>query len=211
MSLWYYFTVITQITSKFHRRIALIDFFLILFSLTCLCEARVLLTNGDFEQELRYGWQQLIVRPTWYDTIDLAAKYDSDPDLEIRVKKYHYTSAKVYQTVNIPTTDLQFSIAAQLLAHEHPSTSTYYWSAAAVVLRYLDNNYNLLGETRITNKSLHCPWNNTSSIHLINVIDTNNWYTYSFNIDNELNNLPGINRGNIKKVQVALFDTTNGC
>ena len=176
-----------------------------------LSNAAVLLTNGDFEQNLENGWSLRIVTPTYGDTVDIAAKYDSDPDNEVRVKKHHATLAKLYQSVNIPTTDLEFSVSAKLFAYEYPSTSTYYWSAAAVVLSYLDNNSNLLGQTRINNKSQHCPWVNSNTVHLINVTDTANWYTYSFNINNELNNLPGINRGNIKKIQVALLDTTNGC
>ncbi len=175
------------------------------------CKASVLLTNGDFEQDLRSGWLYRVVTPTYDDSLGRDIKYDPDPDYEVYVKKHHATLAKLYQTVNIPTTDLEFSVTAHLYAYEYPSTSTYYWSAAAVVLSYLDNNYNLLGVTRITNKSLHCPWANTPTIHLINVIDTINWHTYSFNLNNELNNLPGINRNNVKKIQVALMDTTNGC
>lgn len=188
------------------RPIWLISLLIIAF-----CQASVLLTNGDFEQDLRAGWQYRLVTPTYDDSLGRDTKYHPDEDYEVFVKKHHATLAKLYQTVNIPTTDLEFSVSAQLYAYEYPSPSTYYWSAAAVVLIYLDNNNNRLGETRITNKSQHCPWSNSSTLHLINVTDTLNWHTYNFNLNSELNYLPGVNRSNIKKIQVALIDTTNGC
>ncbi len=176
-----------------------------------LSRGRVLITNGDFEQDLRIGWVMSLIDPTYGDTIDCLSKFDPDPDNELRVKKHHATLAKIHQTVNIPTTDLLFSISAKLYAYEHPSPSPYYWSASAIALRYLDRNYNLLGETRIAYKSPHCPWHNSPTLHIINVNDTLNWHTYSFNINDELNNLPGVNQNNIKKIQIALLDTTNGC
>ncbi|MCX8015687.1 MAG: hypothetical protein N2748_06660 [candidate division WOR-3 bacterium] len=190
------------------HRIILFSYLLGLINLSI---SRVLLTNGDFEQELKAGWILTFVDPTYGDTIDCLQKFDPDPDYEVRVKKHHATLAKIHQTVNIPTTDLQFSVSTKLYAYEHPSPLTYYWSASAIALRYLDDNYNLLGETRLTNKSLHCPWTNSPTVHLINVTDTINWHTYSFNLNTELNNLPGVNRNNIKKIQIALLDTTNGC
>jgi hypothetical protein len=178
--------------------------------------AGALLTNGDFEENLNIssptaGWKYRVVTPTYADSLGRDSKYNADPDYEVYVKKHHATLAKLYQTVNIPTTDLEFAASALMCAYEYPSTSTYYWSAAAIALRYLDGNNDLLGETRITNKSEHCPWVNSNTLHLINVTDTVDWYDYIFNINDELDNLPGINRTNIKKIQVAIIDTTNGC
>ncbi|MEO0072442.1 MAG: hypothetical protein ABIK10_03225 [candidate division WOR-3 bacterium] len=169
-----------------------------------------LLTNGDFEQPLNISWYSSIISATSYDTIDRQAYFHPDPDYEVRVKKYDAVCAKLYQTVPIPTTDLDFSVNAKLYAYEYnPSAS--YWAAAAVILRYLDSNNNLLGETRITYKTPHSPWINTSTIHLINAPDPNNWYQYSFNLNSELTNLPGVNPSAIRKIQVVLMDTTDGC
>ncbi|MEO0077250.1 MAG: hypothetical protein ABIK19_06250 [candidate division WOR-3 bacterium] len=169
-----------------------------------------LLTNGDFEQPLNIGWYSSFGLPGAYDTIDRQTYFDPDPDYEARVKKYDEMYAKLYQTVNVPTTDLDFSINAKLYAYEYTPGSGY-WAAAAVCLRYLGANNNLLGETRIFHKTASCPWTNSSTIHLIHVTDPNNWYNYSFNLNNELANLPGVNAHNIKKIQVVLIDTTNGC
>lgn len=169
-----------------------------------------LLTNGDFEQPLNVGWSSAFGLQNTSDTIDRQTYFDFDPDYEVRVKKYDEIYAKLYQTVNIPTTDLDFSVTAKLYALEYTPTATY-WAAAAICLRYLDANGNQLGETRIAYKTPHSPWTSTSTIHLINVTDPNNWYNYSFNLNNELANLPGVNPTQIRKVQIALLDTTNGC
>jgi hypothetical protein len=175
-----------------------------------ICSAGVLMTNGDFEQELSVGWNQMIGSALSTDTIDRSTAYNPDPDYEVKVKKYDATHAKLYQTINIPTTDLQFSITANLYAYEY-NTSATYWSAAAVCLRYLDNNDALLGETRIAHKSPHCPWTSSNTVHIITELFPNSWVNYSFNINDELVNLPGVTLSNIKKIQVALLDTTNGC
>jgi hypothetical protein len=170
-----------------------------------------LLTNGDFEQPLNVGWTSGIGTLTTSDTIDRAIDFHPDPDFEARVKKYDATHAKLSQTVTIPTiNDLQFSAYAKLYAYEYNSTTTY-WAAAAVVLRYLDYNNNLLAETRISYKSPHSPWVNTNTVHLIQIHDPNNWYTHTLNISTELTNFTGVNINNIKKIEVALFDTTDGC
>lgn len=185
-------------------------YLVLLLAVMKLCFAVRLLTNGDFEQPLTVGWNQHIGTPYIQDTIDRQTYFNPDSDYEARVKKYEATHAILFQTVNVPTTDIQFSVFAKLYARELDSASTN-WSAATITLRYLDNDSNLLGETRIVYKSPHCPLTNSSTVHLIEVPDTNNWYNYTFVVADELNNLPGVNPSNIKKVQVALLDTTIGC
>ena len=184
--------------------------YLVLLLFIGVGSAGVLMTNGTFEQALTVGWSQAIGTPLSSDTIDRQIYFDPDADYEARVKKYDATHAILYQTVNIPTTDLNFSVNAKLYAYEDNSTTSY-WAAAAVILRYLDNSNNLLGETRIAYKSPHCPWTNSNTVHIITVTNPNNWSNYSFNIDSELSNLPLLNPRNIKKIQIALLDTTDGC
>lgn len=170
-----------------------------------------LMTNGDFEQSIGVGWTTSIGSQTSYDTIDRQTHFHPDPDYEARVKKYDATLAELSQIVTIPTIhDLQFSASAKLYAYEY-NTSATYWAAAAICLKYLGASNNLLAETRITNKSMHCPWTSSNTLHLITVTDPNNWYNYSFNIISELQNFPTINPNVIKKIEVALIDTTNGC
>jgi len=112
--------------------------------------------------------------------------------------------------VDVPSTDIQFSVTTKLSAFEFNQYANY-WAAAAVCLRYFSSNNNLLGETRIVYKSPHYPWSNSNTVHLISVSDSSNWHTYSFNLNDELTNLSGINTANIKKIQIVLMDTTNGC
>lgn len=185
-------------------------YILLCLAITSIAIAGRLVVNGDFEQPLNVGWSSAIGLQNTSDTIDRQTYFDADPDYEVRVKKYDETYANLYQTIDVPTTDLDFSINAKLYAYEY-SPGSGYWAAAAVCLRYLGQNNNLLGETRIYHKTASCPWTNTSSIHLIQVADPNNWYTYNFNIAAELTNLPFINANNIRKIQIALLDTTNGC
>ena len=172
--------------------------------------AGVLLTNGDFEQTLDTGWAQRIQGGSAQDTIDRQTYFDPDGDYEARVKKYDDAYAKLWQTVAVPTTDLEFSVYTKLYAYEFDMLGTN-WISAAIVLAYLDADDNVLGQTRICRNSPHCPYTNTSSFHMIPHLDPNSWSTYSFNINDELANLPGITPSDIAKITVALFDTTNGC
>lgn len=184
--------------------------YIALFLIIGISNAGVLLTNGDFEQDLDTGWTQTIQGALYLDTIDRATNYDPDPDYEARVKKYDAVYAKLSQTVNIETTDLEFFVSAKLYAYEYTPTVNY-WASASVVLWYLDNNGDLLGETRICYNSPHCPYINSATFHMIEVADPNNWYDYSFNLDDELINLSGVNPLDIAKIEVALYDTTDGC
>jgi len=181
-------------------------YLILLLIIIGFCSAGHLLTNGNFEQQLNVGWSQTIGTQGTADTIDRLL--DIFNNNIVRVKKYDATHAILYQTVDVPTTDLEFSVLANLYAYEYNSTTTY-WAATAVCLRYLDNNNVLLGESRITSKTLHCPWISSNTLHIIN--QWLPWSTYSFNINTELANLPGVNPSDIKKIQVALIDTTDGC
>jgi hypothetical protein len=168
------------------------------------------LVNGNFEQELSVGWNQFIEYQYSSDTIDRAVNLDSDTDYEARIKKHDASCAKLDQTVNITSTNMQFSVRANLSANEFNQYATY-WSAAAICLRYLGSNNDLLGETRIVYKSPHCPWVNSNTVHLIEVSAPDTWQTYSFNLNTELTNLSGVTPANIKMIQVVVMDTTNGC
>ena len=172
--------------------------------------AAVLLTNGDFEEALAVGWTQTIQGENYYDTLDRGIDFDPDPDYEARVKKYDASYAKLFQVVNIATTDLEFHASARLYAYEYNPATTY-WAAAALVISYLDDDNNVLGETRICHLSPHCPWTGSDYIHIIETTDPYNWYEYSFNIDDELANLPGVIPADIASIGIAVYDTTNGC
>jgi hypothetical protein len=167
--------------------------------------ASTLLTNGDFEKDLTDGWQ--IFQFSTADTIDRGTGYDPDPDYELYVlRNYGNGYCRVWQSVDIPTTDLAFSIKARLWAYDNDA-DTLCWAAAAVIVSYLDQAGSIIGETRIVNMTTPCPWINTPTLHLISANDTL-WHTYAFNVNAELANLPGVNPSVVKKIRVAAYDTT---
>jgi len=184
--------------------------YMVPFLVIGISSAGPLLTNGDFEQTLDTAWTQTAYYPTYLDTIDRATGFHPDLDYEVRVKKYDYAYARLSQTVDIWTTDLEFSVDAKLYAYEYTSTASY-WATASIVLAYRNVNGGLLGQTRICYNTPHCPYTNSSTFHMRLAPDPNNWYTYSFNINDELDSLPGVNPADVAKIEVALYDTTNGC
>jgi hypothetical protein len=168
-----------------------------------------LMINGDFEESLLHGWLQ--ARSGLNIVINRAINYDPDPDYEVYVSKANLDGyARLYQVINIldfPLTELEFSANAKLYAYDDWPGA---WTAAAVIVSYLNGSDSLLGETKICRYSLDCPWVSCSTLHLITVSDTN-WNNYSFNIVDELENLPGINPLEISKIEVALFCTNDWC
>jgi hypothetical protein len=174
-----------------------------LVSLIGLASASTLLTNGDFEQEFSVGWQNSA--PGYYDSLIRGSTYQPDPDMEAYMFHAYGGYFKLSQTVDIPATDLQFSIDASMSAYDN-NADTLCWAAAAVTISYLDESNAVLGQTRIGKYTTPCPWVSSNILHLIPVADES-WHTYSFSITSELGNLPGVNPLLIKKVEVALFDT----
>ena len=171
-----------------------------------LANAGVLLTNGDIELDLDTGWSQSSSGVNV--TIDRATTYDPDPDYEAQVYKGTGSGyARLFQAVDIPTTDLEFSVYAKVYAYDNHTTA---WCGAGVIISYLNENGSLLGDTRICMRSTQCPWSNSATRHIIEATDSM-WHNYAFNIDAELTNLPGVNPANVKKIEVALFDSTYHC
>jgi hypothetical protein len=178
--------------------------YLILFLLAGICSASVLLTNGDFEQPLTTGWQQ--VASGSYSVINRATTYDPDPDYEAYAKDQYGSYARLWQTVDIPTTDLEFAVNAKLYSYDN-NADTLCWAGAAIDISYLDSYGQLLGETRICQVTTPCPWSNSATCHLIMAPNTD-WNPYSFNINSELANLPGVNAADVSKIEVALYAKT---
>lgn len=180
-----------------------------LFLAVCLSSAGKLGINGEFEQPLTDGWSQTINGLNV--TIDRATDYDPDPDYEAYV--YKGTGGgycRLYQVANIfdiPLNELDFSVNAKLYAYDNDPEA---YTGAAVELIYLDENDSCLGATKICARSSQCPWSNTSNHHIIDAPNTQ-WNNYTFNISDELTNLPGIAPGDIKKIQISLIDSTYHC
>ncbi|KPK72427.1 hypothetical protein AMJ87_04785 [candidate division WOR_3 bacterium SM23_60] len=172
-----------------------------LLLLVAFGSASVLITNGEFEEELSTGWSQLM-SGAGVMQITRNTTYDPDPDYEVFVHKGDGTgSSTLHQITPIPTTDLEFSVNAKFYVF---GTSSQCWSGAAVSISYLDPSDSLLGWTRICARTAACPWVNNNSCHVIQAADTA-WHNYAFNIADELTYLPGINGANIAKIEVSLI------
>lgn len=164
------------------------------------------LTNPGFEQDLSIGWISYMANPS-YDTIIRGTTYEPDTDYEVMTASHFGYLTKLYQTVDIPSTnDISFTIKAKIIAEDN-NGDTLCWAAGAVVVNYMNTTGTVLGQTRICRFSPPCPWTNSSTRHLIMVADTL-WHTYSFTLNTELANLPGVTPSQVKKIQVCLFDTT---
>ncbi len=172
-------------------------------------EGAELITNGDFEQTLDVGWHKYQdISPSGTGTI-FRSNYDSDANMEARtyIRNGYYNT--LYQTVPITSTNISFSATIKLRG----SSSALYghYSTAAFIIYYLNSSDTLLGETRICRFTTNCDWVNTSTVHLIKTSSTD-WNDYSFNIQEELSNLSGVNSSDIAKIKVALYSySTPGC
>jgi hypothetical protein len=178
--------------------------YVLLFVLTLGACATELLTNGDFEQPLDSGWvvdSGGHARPTLGRAPDL----QPDPDYEARI---HLGPADGYaaiaQTVPVPGVALRFRADLCLYAHMLEQIN---WAAASCRIAYRDSTLAPLGETRIYVYHRNCPWQNTSTLHLVLAPDSF-WHSYGFDVAAELaSNLPGVDPTRVRYVTVALRDT----
>lgn len=183
--------------------------YLILLVMMGLAMGSNYVTNGDFEQAFTNGWTEY--SPDGYGYFTRSTTYDPDPNYE--AYGYRYGSGgmgagydKLYQTFDIPLTNLDFSANVRLDAWDNGSS----WCGAALSIYYHNGSGQVIGVTRICRYSGGCPWSNTSSQHLIYASDTS-WHNYSFNIETELGNLSAVDPEDVAAITVALIDTAYNC
>ena len=165
-----------------------------------LGSASVLIVNGDFEAPLSEGWSQ-IMSGAGVMQITRGTGYDPDPDYEVYLHKGDGTGyTEISQLAYIPHTDLEFSVNAKLYAY---GTSSQCWSGAAVGLFYLNASDSILGWSKICARTVACPWVGSSSSHVIAATDTQ-WHNYAFNLNDELDNVPAVNRLDVSKIRVSI-------
>ncbi|MGD9380287.1 MAG: hypothetical protein PVI51_06935 [candidate division WOR-3 bacterium] len=175
--------------------------YLLLFLLVAFGSASVLVVNGDFEQPLTDGWSETMSGAGVME-ITRGIGYDPDPDYEVYLHKGDGTgNVEITQLTYVPTTDLQFSVDAKLYAY---GTSAQCWSGSGICLYYLNSTDDVLGWSRICARTVACPWTSSSTTHAIEATDTL-WHTYSFNLNDELDYVPGVNRQEIAKVLVSVI------
>jgi hypothetical protein len=164
-----------------------------------------LLLNGAFEDSLN-GWSYTY---SGGSSACNTGYYDPDPDKEAYLYQYDASYGMLSQTVNSGNAWVNFSAQLALQAVETNPAVTY-WAVGALAISYLSANDSVLGRTLIACTTAHSPLVSSSTLHLITVADTL-WHTYAFNLQTELANLPGVNPAQVRKLRIALFDTTNGC
>ena len=161
--------------------------------------------NGDFEQALEVGWQQL--NEATNASIVRNADLDDDPDQELGLRFDNGVGEiAVWQRFAIPNTDLDIATALRASA----SGSGGAWVAAGFGLSYLDQNLAVLGRTFIGQMSSDCPWYGSPTLHLVTSAN-DEWEQHSFNLNDELANLTGVDLSEIMYLEVEVFSTAENC
>lgn len=174
--------------------------YFLLLLLVAFGTASVLIVNGDFEQPLAEGWSETMSGAGVME-ITRGTGYNPDPDYEVYVHKGDGTGyTELRQLAHIPTTDLEFSVNAKVYVY---STSSQCWSGSAVCLFYLDASDSVLGWSKICARTSACPWIGNSSCHVIEATDTL-WHNYAFNLNDELDYIPAVNRLEVTKILVSV-------
>ena len=174
--------------------------YIILFILAVFGSASVLVVNGDFEQPLTTGWSETM-SGIGVMVITRDVGYDPDPDFEVYAHKGDGTGyVELYQLAHIPTTDLEFSVNAKLYAY---GTSAQCWAGSGICMFYLNATDSILGWSKICARTSACPWTSSSTQQSIEAPDTM-WHNYAFNLNDELDYMPAINRFEISKVLVTV-------
>lgn len=179
---------------------------LVLCGLAALpAQADNLVTNGGFELPFAPDWVQTNTASSF--TVDRGIGYDPDPDYEAHiVQNTGLGWVRLAQTLWVPETDVDFSASLYFNA---TATSTA-WAAAALVIEYLDASQVRLGETRLGNWTPYCTWENGPDQHLLG-LPAGMWTPWSFNVNDELLNLPAVDPMQVRFLRVSLLTDVYDC
>ncbi len=174
---------------------------------SCLADPAVeLCVNGGFEEPLTVGWQATLPDSASSATRD--AGCEPDPDYEVRLLKDHLTGcASLDQLLPFPGLDTHLSIRGRLWS-ESGSVS---WSAAAIVIAFIDEGGLTLGETAFYTASRWCPWESGPAFHAIEV-PAGVWDTYTLDVAAELaTHLPGVDADAVHGLRLSLRAVLDDC
>ena len=164
-----------------------------------------MITNGDFEQELTVGWIQH--NDATYGTMTRTTTADPDPDYEAQlIVDNGVGELGLVQRFRVP--DLDLSVSASLRARTDGTSGA--WAVAGVRLTYRDGDWGTLGTTVIVSPSVDCPWVDSPTFHMI-VVDQGVWETHSFELADELINLPGVDPAAIEWLYVEVMIEAENC
>jgi hypothetical protein len=167
--------------------------------------AREFIVNGDFEEDHTLTWARGETGSG--GVVERRTDLDGDEDYELRISVVEGDGIiRLVQRVEIPHTDL--NISAQLAAATFGDGDA--WSAAGLMVRYLDRHWGTLGETAIVSASRDCPWVSSPTFHLIQIVG-HNWQEHAFNLTEELAYLPGVDPEQIMFLEIAITYTAENC
>lgn len=159
-----------------------------------------LIQNGRFEDSLDYWTLEFDNTQGSYE-ISAGPDYDPDPDNELYVMKAYKYYARARQTVSVTSTELLFAGSAKLSAMTGGTAG--YLAYATMTLEYQDAGGALLGRTMFVHKAGDCSLATTSTQRVVEV-DSGVWNDFELMVDEEMDQLTGINRNDVAKVSVVL-------
>jgi hypothetical protein len=172
-----------------------------------LAVGQELVQNGGFEDSLDC-WTIEYLSP--YGTWEVSAGpgHHPDPDYECYVSKDYGTYARARQTVDVSSCALLFTGSSK---HQTiVGSASGYYAYATLTLEYRNSSGAVLGQTMFVQTTENCTLTNTATTHLITFDDTL-WHDHEMLVDDEIaTNLPGVDRGDVAKVSVALEANGNG-
>jgi hypothetical protein len=159
--------------------------------------AENLVGNGDFEVPLQPAWTAI---STGECTIERDAGLDPDPDYEAHVVLSGNGYGRLLQIVAVPDGEVELSLSLRVMANATGEA----WAGAAIVLAYLDEAQDFLGETRLGAWSRNCPWESGPDEHLIS-LPADMWLYWTLDISEELQELPAVDPLAVRYIRVGLY------
>jgi len=185
-------------------RTAIILLLLGLWSLPALSSELELTANGDFELVLDEGWELEVEGDELY--FERATDLDGDPDYEVRLHcEDSHGRIELMQTCFLPSLDTVLSADLRTSATDAFGA----WSAAGLMIRYLDEFGLQLGRTFVGSRSQNCPWEPAGDFDLIRGSDQ--WSQYNYVISDLLAGLPAVDPQRVKQLEVAVVLSAANC
>lgn len=168
-----------------------------------------LFVNGDFEQPLEVGWEQVVYTLAGEQSFD---RWDTlgqpTPGYAARVFKYLAYYASLGQEVAVPGAAVTLSFDSRMKLAGGSSTC---WPTAAAVVSYLDADARELGSTMFLLRDQYNDWRESDTLKFHDVELPGEWTHYNLDVAQEIaDHLPGVDAGSVRRVGVKFFAYVNG-
>lgn len=182
--------------SSLIKMLAVLGVFLFAYS-----EPIELINNGDFENPLTTGWQEEINNVRGFSEITRETTYNPDDDYEARIYKEESFFASLIQTVPIPSLDLDFKANYCFTAS---ASDAQVPCIASINVEYLDAAGITLGKTIFYVSQPEDMYGN-DPVTAVYPVEMGIWATRSFNIQNAVADLTGVNPDLITQIKISLY------